>query len=103
MEEIVREASDGSDEASVKALTKFMRHFGQECGDFALRVVPRGGIFLMGEITDECFEYLPTHTDFLDGFLDKGAATPLIDKIPIFIITRNIALDGAEAFALSKC
>ena len=72
--------------------------FGCEVGDMALKVLPYGGIYLIGGVTHGLQEHL-LHTDtFLNAMFKKGRQEKKVRKMPVFIVKGDIqvGLLGAD-------
>ncbi len=46
-----------------------------------------------------CKEFLLGSEAFKDAIFNKGRVSAMVLRIPIYIVTREIALDGCEMFA----
>lgn len=97
---IVSHAIEGKDELCKKVVDYFLYHYGSECGDVCLKLNPKGGIYLLGGVTLALKDYILGNATFLEGFYNKGRVTDIIRDIPIYVLTREIGLDGAEMFGV---
>jgi glucokinase len=96
---ISRRAAEGTDELSSKALELFVSAYGAHAGNVALLLRAEGGVYLAGGIAPQILETLGDGT-FIDAYLDKGRLTPLMERIPVRVITNPRAgLLGAAAAA----
>jgi glucokinase len=87
-------ALHGTDAAAVMALDRFVRLYGAEAGNLALKSVPRGGLFIAGGIAAKVMPKI--HDGFLPAFLDKGRMRPLLETIPVHVILDgDVGLRGA--------
>ena len=85
-------------EAAIVTLDLFVRHYGAEAGDVALKFLATGGIFLGGGIAPKILPFLQK-TSFLESFCDKGRLQAVLEKIPIkVILNHETALRGAGFF-----
>ncbi len=97
---VSRAALDGSDLIAGDALTRLCRLYGAQAGNLALTTLPRGGLYLAGDIAARVLKDSFRHA-FLRGFRDKGRMTPIMEAIPIYLITTpRVGLLGA-AFCAS--
>lgn len=72
-----------------------------EAGNAAIRVMATGGVYLAGGMPRRILGALAT-TDVLDRFRRKGRLAPVLDRIPLHVVTQpNVALLGAAHHALS--
>lgn len=100
--EISRAALDGTDRLAEQALDLWISVYGAEAGNLALKAMATGGIFLGGGISPKILSKL-TGPLFMRAFLDKGRLRPLLESIPVQIITNDKAgLLGAARCAATK-
>ncbi len=91
----------GRSRTCAAALDLFVRVYGAEAGNLALRFTATGGVFLAGGIAASILPLL-RKGPFLDAFLDKGRLRPLLERTPVSIILdSNVGLSGAARFAAS--
>ncbi|MBS1850669.1 MAG: glucokinase [Acidobacteria bacterium] len=85
-----------------QAVDLFISVYGAEAGNLALKVKATGGIFLGGGIAPKLLPKL-TGAAFMKAFLDKGRMRPLLEDIPVKVITNDsTALLGAARRAVAK-
>lgn len=95
-------ALSGSDPACERALEIFVGAYGAQAGNFALAVQASGGVYLGGGIAPEILPALGGDR-FRRGFLEKGKMAPLVEEIPVRVITDpDAGLIGA-ASAAGRC
>ena len=88
-------ALSGRDEICVETLDWFVRLYGAEAGNLALKVMSRGGLYLGGGIAPKILPLLQGAT-FLEAFLNKGRMRPLLEAMPVKVILNDrAALFGA--------
>jgi glucokinase len=84
-----------TDPASVLALDMFVRAYGAEAGNLALKVMATGGVFVAGGIAPKILPRLHAGP-FMAGFLDKGRLSGLLERIPVKVVLEpDAALIGA--------
>jgi glucokinase len=89
----------GGDPACARALSIFVALYGAEAGNLALKVLPTGGLFLVGGMAPKLIERL-RGGDFMQAMLDKGRMSGLLAEIPVAVVTSpHVALFGARAQA----
>ncbi len=89
----------GSDALCTEALDLFCRIYGAEAGNFALRFLAVGGVFLGGGIAPKILPAL-SRGGFLEGYTAKGRLGPLLQGIPVRVcLNPKAALLGAAHFA----
>jgi glucokinase len=89
-----------SDRLSEKTMDVFIRAYGAETGNLALKLLSYGGIYIAGGIAAKI---LPLMQDgrFLETFQDKGRVGNLIEKIPVHIVlSPQVGLVGSVLYAL---
>lgn len=87
---IANAALSDRDEICVETLNWFVRLYGAEAGNLALKVMSRGGVFLGGGIAPKILPLLHNRM-FLDAFLDKGRMRPLLEAMPVKVILNDRA------------
>ena len=84
------------------ALDVFVAVYGAEAGNLALKLMATGGVFISGGIASRVLPKL-TGPVFLQAFTAKGRLQPLLEKIPVKIITNErVGLIGAARYALNR-
>jgi len=98
---ISRAALDGTQSLAMKALDLWISVYGAEAANLALKVMATGGIFLAGGISPKVLPKL-TGPLFMEAFVDKGRLRPLVESIPVQVITNEKAglLGAARCAAL---
>lgn len=87
---ISRAALHGRDEICLETLTWFVRLYGAEAGNLALKIMSRGGLYLGGGIAPKILSLLQSGA-FLEAFLDKGRMRPLLEAMPVKVILNDRA------------
>ena len=95
---ISRAALDGSSPLAAKALDVWIAVFGAEASNLALKVMATGGLFLAGGIPPKILPRL-TGPIFMNAFLEKGRLRPLIEAIPVQVVTN----DKAGLLGAARC
>ncbi|MDO8811854.1 MAG: glucokinase [Gallionella sp.] len=80
----------GRDEICVETLNRFVRLYGAEAGNLALKVMSRGGLYLGGGIAPKILPLLQDGA-FLEAFLNKGRMRPLLEAMPVRVILNDRA------------
>lgn len=100
--EISRAGLSGSDALCVEALDLFVRLYGVEAGNQALKIMATGGVYLGGGIAPKILERLEGET-FLHAFRGKGRMEPLLGAMPVHVILNDrTALYGPAVFAARR-
>ena len=88
--------TSGSDRAARAAVDRFVRFYGAEAGDLALKSLPHGGVFVAGGIAAKILPRM--REGFMAPFLDKGRMRALLETIPVHVILDgDIGLRGAAS------
>lgn len=96
---ISRLALESRDALCVEALRIFVRIYGAEAGNLALKSLSRGGVFIGGGIARKILPAL-RQGEFMRGFLDKGRFASMLKKWPVKVVTHpDTALIGAAWYA----
>lgn len=91
----------GDDPACVVTIDRFLRIYGAEAGNLALKVLPSGGLFIAGGIAPKLLPLLRGGA-FLRALLAKGRMRPLLERLQIAVVTEpRVGLFGAERAALA--
>jgi len=98
---ISRAALDGSSELAAQALDVWISVYGAEASNLALKAMATGGLYLAGGITPKILSKL-TGPLFMESFMDKGRLRPLVEAIPVQVVTNDKAglLGAARCAAL---
>jgi glucokinase len=96
---ISQAALAGRSPLASEALEVWIRLYGAEAGNLALKVMATGGVYLGGGIAPRIVSRLAGPT-FREAFLAKGRMRPLLEAIPVrVILDDHAALLGAAHFA----
>jgi glucokinase len=87
---ISRAALDGSNPLAEKALDLWIAVYGAEAGNLALKVMATGGLFLAGGISPKILAKLKGPL-FMQSFLEKGRLRPLLEAMPVQVVTNEKA------------
>ena len=99
---ISRAAMEGTNRVAEEALDLWISIYGAEAGNLALKTMATGGIFLGGGISPKILPKL-TGPVFMRAFLEKGRLRPLLESIPVQVITNDkTGLLGAARCAAAK-
>lgn len=91
-------ALKGKCRACGRTVKWFSSLYGAEAGNFALKVMAVGGVYIGGGIAPKILPFLK-EGDFLAAFKNKGRFAELLEEIPIrVILDENTALKGAAFF-----
>jgi glucokinase len=97
---IVAAASGEGSRMARDAVRLFVRLYGAEAGNLALKVMAVEGVYLAGGIAPKIVRWLE-EGGFMQGFIDKGRMRPLLETMPVHVIMDDgIALKGAARRAL---
>jgi len=81
------------------ALAIFVSVYGAEAGNLALKFMATGGVFLSGGIAAKILPRLKG-PEFTQAFIAKGRMQPLLESIPVRVITNDkVGLIGAARYA----
>ncbi len=96
---VSRAAMAGSDDICVETMDCFVRLYGAEAGNLALKTMSRGGLYVGGGIAPKILPLLQQGR-FMEAFLDKGRMRPLLEAMPVRVILNDrVALFGPALFA----
>lgn len=90
------------DALCVETLQWFVRLYGAEAGNLALKSMSRGGLYIGGGIAPKILPLLQSG-EFVTAFLDKGRMRPLLEAMPVQIILNDrTALLGPALYAANS-
>jgi glucokinase len=95
---ISRAAMNGTNPLAVQALDLWIAVYGAEAGNLALKTMATGGVFLGGGISPKILPKL-MGPKFMNAFLAKGRLRPLLETMPVHVITD----DKAGLLGAARC
>jgi len=108
---IAQAAIHGRSETCARAVDLFLELYGAEAGNWALRTMATGGVYLGGGIAAKLLGAASGAADswrdrardlFLEGFLEKGRFRPMLEAMPVrVIVNENAPLIGAARCAVT--
>lgn len=98
---IAEAALSERDDLCIEALDWFVRLYGAEAGNLALKVMSRGGLYLGGGIAPKILPRLQNGR-FLDHFFSKGRMRPLLEAMPVKVILNDRAALYGPALHVSR-
>ncbi len=101
---ISRAAMAGTDPLAEQALDLWIRVYGAEAANLALKAMSTGGLFLAGGISPKILPKLQGPL-FMQAFLDKGRMRPLVESMPVHVVTNDKAglMGAARCAAMRAC
>ena len=97
--EISRAAMEERDHLCERTMALFIEEYGAEAGDLALKLLPRGGLYVAGGIAPKVLPLI-RRGRFLEAFLDKGRMRVQLERIPVHVVLNShVGLIGAAAHA----
>jgi glucokinase len=86
----------GTDPACVRAIDLFVSLYGSEAGNLALKILPRGGVFVAGGVAPKLIAKI-RHGSFMHAFLDKGRLSSALDRLHVSVVMNpHVGLFGAR-------
>ena len=99
---ISRHGLIGDDPLCAEVMRLFVRIYGSETANLALKCLPRGGIYIGGGIGPKIRDALESGL-FMQGFLDKGRMTRAIERIPVRLsLNAEAPLIGSAHMAVQR-
>lgn len=87
---ISRAASAGSDDICIETMDCFVQLYGAEAGNFALKTMSRGGMYVAGGIAPRILPMLQRGT-FIEAFLGKGRMRHVLEAMPVRVVLNEQA------------
>ena len=98
---VSRAALDGSCERAALALDRWVRLYGAEAGNLALKALAVNGVFVAGGIAPKVRPAFETGA-FIDAFRSKGRLQPVLENVPVHLVLDDrTALWGAASYAMA--
>lgn len=94
-------ALSGRDDICVETLDWFVRLYGAEAGNLALKVMSNGGLYVGGGIATKILPLLQNGA-FIEAFLNKGRRRPLLEAVPVKVILNDRAALLGAAFRAAQ-
>jgi len=92
-------AARAGDPGALETVALFVRCFGAEAGNLALKLMATGGVFVAGGMAPRLLPFL-RRFDFAEAFLAKGRMRPLLERMPVrVVLDEGAALLGAARAA----
>jgi glucokinase len=91
-------ALSGTNPLAEQALDLWIAVYGAEASNLALKIMATGGLFLGGGISPKILPKLQG-PGFMQSFLDKGRLRPLLEAVPVQVITN----DKAALLGAARC
>jgi glucokinase len=99
---ISQAAIAGNSSLAEQSLELWISIYGAEAGNLALKLMATGGVYLGGGIAPKIISKLSGPV-FLQAFQGKGRLQPLLESIPVKVITNDkVALFGAARYAATR-
>jgi len=96
---ITNGTQSGKCEVCSEALELFVRLYGVEAGNHALKIMATGGVYIGGGIAPKILDKL-REPAFMQGFCAKGRMQALMQAMPVkVILNENTALYGPAVYA----
>jgi glucokinase len=91
------------DRLAKQTMLMFVRAYGAEAGNLALKLLPYGGLYIAGGIAAKILPLLQ-QGEFIAAFQQKGRMQALLEYIPLHIILNpNVGLIGSTLYASRSC
>ncbi|MEM9806045.1 MAG: glucokinase, partial [Cyanobacteria bacterium P01_D01_bin.56] len=85
----------GNDRLAGRTMEIFVDAYGAAAGNLALKFLPYGGLYVAGGVTAKNIDLI-RNGSFLSAFSNKGRMSPLLDDVPLYLVTnQNVGLIGA--------
>lgn len=92
----------GDDDACVRTVELFVSLYGAEAGNLALKVLPKGGLYIAGGVAVHLLPKL-RNGGFLAAFNDKGRISPLLEATRVSVVMNTrVGLIGALHAAMTR-
>ncbi|MGK7872635.1 MAG: glucokinase [Xenococcaceae cyanobacterium] len=102
--EAIAQKANKKDEVCKKTMEIFVKAYGAEAGNLALKLLSYGGIYIAGGIAPEILkEGTSLRKSFMNEFLNKGRMSKLVEEIPVYLVkNKHIGLIGAAYYTATQ-
>ena len=95
-------ARSGESPLCARALDLFVRLYGAEAGNLALKTMATGGLYIGGGIAVKNLDWM-RRGSFVEAFCAKGRMRPLLEAMPVrVVLNQQAALLGAARHAAAR-
>jgi len=70
----------------METMDLFVKMYGSEAGNLALKTLPFGGLYVAGGIAAKILPLLEEQDKFLENMYQKGRLRPELEKVPVFVV-----------------
>jgi len=84
------------------ALDLYLQILGAQVANLALTLLASGGIYLAGKLA-RLLRHELVSAAFLEPLLRAGMASEALERVPVFVLRRDVALLGAAHEGLRRC
>ncbi|WP_369797060.1 glucokinase [Kamptonema formosum] len=89
-----------SDPLCEEAMEIFVDAYGAEAGNFALKLLPFGGMYIAGGIAAKNLPLIQQESRFMRAFTQKGRVSLLVERVPVrLVLNPQVGLIGAAICA----
>lgn len=94
---IAQAARDAKCPIAQRAIDTFVRLYGAEAGNLALKTLPFGGLYVGGGIAPKLLWAILKENQFYGAYVAKGRMQKVLEQIPVFVVTHGqVGLLGAQ-------
>lgn len=85
----------------MKVVHKFTEIFANECGNVAIKLLPYGGVYVLGGVANGIKDHLTSSTQFREVFRQRGRLSDLVSSIKVYLVNPKleVGLLGAQEMA----
>jgi glucokinase len=96
---VIGEALAAGEAFAAPLVRRFVRLYGAEAGNLALKCLAVGGMYVVGAVACKLLPQLRSE-GFVEAFAAKGRFEPLLKQVPVIVVTDpDLAVKGAAAAA----
>lgn len=91
------------DQMTAKTLETFVNIYGAKSGDLAFTLLPRGGLYVVGNIATTVLTKPPFDKIFMRAFSNKDKVSYALKDVPVWLVLNTtVGLQGAENYAFKS-
>lgn len=96
---IAKAALEKRDRLCEQTMQLFIEAYGTEAGNLAIKLLPYGGLYIAGGIAAKILPLIKEGS-FLRAFGQKGRVSPLLERVPLYVVLNpQVGLVGAAICA----
>lgn len=94
---IAQHALNDTDALCSQVMDLFVKCYGAEAGDFALKKLPFAGLYVAGGIAPQILPAMKDQNKFIENMVQKGRMRAILERVPVYVVKHTqVGLLGAR-------